>query len=170
MKKLGSIFLFLGAILVLSITSYAKLPTYSQICSVLENIKGWQVDEKCNGTNMSGTSVGAVVIAEKSFKNGDKELELSVVSGMQAIASWGMLQSSISVETNENLIKTMDIQKYRGVVTYDKKAKNGVVYVCLKKVNGQCRVLFNLKFDKIDYKKAVDLVKNYNLKAIEQVF
>lgn len=171
MKKFGvQIFVFLSAIFALSIISYAKLPTYAKVCSAMEDIKGWQVNEKCNGTNMSGTSVGAVVIATKSFKNSDKELELSVVSGMQAVASWGMFQASMSVETNENLLKTMDIQNYRGGVAYDKKAKSGVVYVCLKNVSGQCRVLFSLKFDKIDYKKAVDLVKNYNLKAIEQVF
>ncbi len=41
MKKFGvQIFVFLSAIFALSIISYAKLPTYAKVCSVMEDIKG----------------------------------------------------------------------------------------------------------------------------------
>ncbi len=171
MKRLfGAISVIFSFLFVFYGLSYAQLPSYKKLCSVMENISGWQLDEKCDGTNMSGTSVGSVVIATKTFSKGDKKLEISVISGMQAMASWGMFQTGISIETNDSLMKTMNIQEYRGGVSYDKKANSGVVYVCLKNVNSQCRVLFSLKFDNIKYKDAIDLVKNYNLKAIRDAF
>ncbi len=169
-KMYGVWILSFVAVFVLSFNSYAELPSYTKICSVMQNISGWTVENKCDGTNMSGTSVGDVVVATKTFTKGKKRLEVSVMSGMQAMMNWGIFQSNISIETNNNVMKTMKIQGYHGGVSYDKTTNGGFVYVCLKENNGQCGVLFGIQFENMGYKDAVDLAKNYNLKDIEEIF
>ncbi len=169
MKKIH-IFVVFCALFVFSSMSYAQMPSYKKVCGAIQDLNGWQLAEKCSGTNMSGTSVGSVVIASKRFIKQDKEIELSVFSGMQAMASWGMFKSNLSIENNENLLKTLTIQGYKGGVSYDKKEHSGVVYICIKHAGNGCMVLFALKFNNMGYKEALGIVKDYNLKNIESIF
>ena len=168
MKK--SVIFAVAILFLLGLTSYAKMPSYKSLCKAMQNIDGWSVDEECSGSNMSGTSVGDVVVATKSFAKGDKRLEISVLSGMQAVTNWSMFQTGISIETDENTVKTITIQGRKGGISYDKKENSGVVYVCLKHQNSLCNVLFALNFENMDYKDTVGIVKHYDLKAIENVF
>ncbi len=168
MKK--SVILAMMVFFLFGLTSYAKMPSYKSLCGAMQNIEGWSMDEECSGSNMSGTPMGEVVVATKSFTKGDKRLELSVLSGMRAMASWNMFQTNISVETNENIVKTTTIQGYKGGISYDKKENSGVVYICLKHPNDQCNVLFAFNFENMNYKDVVYIAEHYNLKAVENVF
>ncbi len=171
MKK-TSFIIFLGLFFVIAfmpVVSADQLPSYKTICTHLGDISGWKSD-KCSGMNVSGSPMGNIVSANREYSKDGKELNVSVISGMQAIAGWAPFANNLNMETNESLAKTLDINGYRAGINYDKQEKAGSIAVCLEQKNSQCEAIFGMSFSNMNWKDALELVKKFDLKEIEGIF
>jgi len=156
--------------LMFSISSFAEgLPSYKVVCKNITDIPNWTGSE-CSGMNESGTPMGDIVTASRDYEKKDKAFHVSVISGMQAMASWMPFATNINIETDENVVKTLTIQDYRAGLSYDKKEKSGGIFICLKTENNQCKVIFGTSFENMKYEDALDLIKNFDLKSISGIF
>ena len=171
MKK-TSFVIFLGLFLVIAFMPVVfadQLPSYKTICSHLGDIPGWKSD-KCSGMNLSSSPMGNIVSANREYSKGDKEINVSVISGMQAIAGWAPFAGNLNMETNESLVKTLDISGYRAGINYHKQEKAGSITICLEQKNSQCEAIFGISFSNMNWEDASELVKNFDLKEIESIF
>ncbi|WP_035586596.1 hypothetical protein [Hippea jasoniae] len=170
-------FLFLAvfvAIFSLSVSTLAySLPKYQAICERLGELEGYTVVDKCSGMNMQG-NMGEMVSAEKNYANSeDKEkyFGVTVLGGGQAMMMWMPFMTHMTVETDKELVKVVDIDGLKAGINYDKQENGGSLVVCLSKTpQSGCHAIFGVEFKNMDYKEALDLLKNFDLKSIESLF
>ncbi len=147
-----------------------KLPAYSKLCKQLKDLKGWEA-EKCTGMNMTASPMGEVVSASRSYTKGEYSINAAIVSGMQASSYWAPFAYNMQMDSDDQFVKITKIKGFSVGIIYNKKDKSGNIAVLLKKSsNNTPAALFNLGFDNMDWKKALDIAKTFDWKAIEALF
>jgi len=88
-----------------------QLPPYKTLCNELKDLPGWQAG-KCEGMNVSGSPIGEIVSAHRSYTQGNKRIEVMIISGMQAMGYWTPFTSHIQMETDKEFVKATNINKF----------------------------------------------------------
>ena len=145
-----------------------NLPSYKQLCSFLVDIKGWKA-EKCNGIKMK-SNLGSMVSATRRYYKGEKNFEVSIFSGMQAMGYWTQFSTNLQMETNEVLIKTTNIKGYPVGINISKADKSGGIFVCLNKNSQQCNAILVLNFEKLSKEEALKIAQKYDWDKIASLF
>jgi hypothetical protein len=150
-----------------------KVPSYKSVCKYLVSVEGWQA-EKCSGSNFEGMNGKKLVSAERDYKNNDKKIELTVVSGMGVAASWAPFATGMTIETDKEIMKIYTYNNYKIGVSYDKIEHSGSVIVPLlsadKLKKEAAFAVLGANYENMDYKEAVDFIKNFDFKALEELF
>jgi hypothetical protein len=158
--------LFLTA-LALSATLLAAqaLPDYHEICKRLPTISGWQADE-CSGMKASGPMMGGeMVSAERHYGNGDESLDVTVVSGMQAMMMWAPYSSGFQMESDDQMMKVEKIDGFSVGIGYDKKEKSGGIVVQIAP-----NAVLAGNFENMDWKEALEVMKKIDWKSLAALF
>ncbi|BDY12843.1 hypothetical protein [Hydrogenimonas cancrithermarum] len=150
----------LGATLALG----ANLPNYKTLCEELGEIPGWSLT-KCEGMKMVNPMMGEVVTAAKTYTKGDSSLEVTVVSGMQAMMMWGPYAAGTTIENDEALVKLETIDGFQVGISYDKKERSGGIVVRLAD-----NAVLGGNFQNMDWKEALDLMKKIDWKRLASLF
>jgi len=142
----------------------AGVPEYKAICDSLGEIAGWQAD-KCEGTKMSNPMMGEMVSANRSYRAGEKHLNVTVVSGMQAMGMWAPFMSGTQVENDEALMKIEQINGFNVGITYDKKEHSGGIVVQLAS-----NAMLAFEFENMDWKEALEAAQKLDWQALKSLF
>ena len=142
----------------------AGVPDYKVVCDALGNIEGYQA-EKCEGTKMSNPMMGEMVSANRSYTAGEKHLNVTVVSGMQAMGMWAPFMSGTQVENDEALMKIEQINGFNVGITYDKKEHSGGIVVQLAS-----NAMLAFEFENMDWKEALEAAKELDWQALKSLF
>jgi hypothetical protein len=142
----------------------AGMPSYQELCSAVTTPEGWSVEGKCDGMKMSGP-MGEVVTATKKFVNGDKSLEVAVVSGMQAMGLWAPFMTGMTMENDEMLVKVEKIDDFPVGISYDKKEHSGGIVVKLAS-----NAVMTGNFEQMDWKEALEILRKLDWKRLRSLF
>ncbi len=146
-----------------------QLPSYQKFCAQLKNIPGWQA-EKCEGMNMTGTPVGEMASATRSYDKGSKHIDVSVFCGMQAMGYWAPFASNMQVDSSEGFVKITTVDGFPVGIQHSKEDKTGGVIVCLDKKAGQHKAVFVVNYEGMGWKEALGIAKKFDWKAMEKLF
>ncbi|HHD77401.1 MAG TPA: hypothetical protein ENK93_00370 [Campylobacteraceae bacterium] len=141
-----------------------NLPGYKVLCNQLENLKGWEVS-KCDGMKMTNPMFGEMVTASKNYTKGDKSVEVSVVSGMQAMMTWAPFQTGMTMENDEQLVKVEKIDGFPVGFSYDKQAHSGTLAVLLAP-----NAVLVLNYDNMHWKEALKMAKVFEWEKLSKLF
>jgi len=152
-------------LLMLGVGAFAgNLPEYRALCEQLPHLKGWQ-EQKCEGMKMANPMIGEMVTASKSYSQGDRSLEVSVLSGMQAMMAWAPYQTGTMIETDESLMKVEKIDGFAVGIGYDKKDKGGAIVVQLAP-----NAVLVVNYEKMGWKEALKAAKRFDWKKLRGLF
>ncbi len=141
-----------------------NLPEYRSLCMQFPDLGGWKVSE-CDGMKMTNPMFGEVLTASKTYTSGDKSVDVSVLSGMQAMMMWAPYQSGTTIENENELMKVETIDGFPVGIAYDKKARSGGVAVQLAP-----NAVLVLNYEKMDWKEALKLAKKFDWKKLRSLF
>jgi len=142
----------------------AGMPSYQELCSAVTTPEGWSVEGKCDGMKMSGP-MGEVVTATKKFVNGEKSMEVGVMSGMQAMGLWAPFMTGMTMENDEMLVKVEKIDDFSVGISYDKKQHNGGIVVKLAP-----NAVLTGNFEQMDWKEALEILRKLDWKQLRSLF
>lgn len=145
-----------------------QIPTYKSLCAQLKDLPGWKAD-KCEGMNMSGSAMGNMVTANRTYTKGKQELQSGIIWGMQAGMHWAPFSQKIQMETDENLIKIISVNGFDVGITFSKKENNGSIMVRLNKGEGVAKAIFFLHFENMKWQDALDIAKKFDWKGMEKL-
>ncbi len=162
MKRLGIV--SAGMLLAATIAFAGDLPDYKSLCNAIGKIEGWSAT-KCEGMKMLNPMMGEVVTAQKSFKKNGKLLDLSVISGMQAMMMWAPYSAGTQIESDEALVKIEKIDGFNVGITYDKKSDSGGIVVQIAP-----NAVLVANFEKMSWKEALKLTEKIDWKRLKRLF
>ncbi len=142
----------------------ANLPGYDVLCQQLPQLKGWKAT-KCDGMKMTNPIFGEVVTASKTYTKGDSSLNVSVLSGMQAMMAWAPYQTGTMIETDESLMKVEKIDGFAVGIGYDKKDKGGAIVVQLAP-----NAVLVVNYEKMRWQEALKEAKRFDWKKLRTLF
>ena len=142
-----------------------NLPSYQELCDVLEAPAGWTAAGECEGMKMNNPMMGEMVTASRTFTEGEKKLELSVISGMQAMGMWAPFMTGMEMETNDELIKIEKIEDFEVGISYDKREKSGGIVVRL----GSNAIIAG-NFENMNWEEALDAMRKIDWKKLQELF
>ena len=135
-----------------------------------KTLPGWKAEEVAGmSMNYSGMNM---VTANRTYKKGEKELQVSFISG----AAPGMqtdidMEGNFQMETSEGSIKMKKIRGKTVTLVYDKKEKDSTITVILKrpenKKNGKGAVL-NFTCQNMTMEVCLELAKKFEWNCFEK--
>ena len=148
-----------------------SFPNYSTICAQLEEIPGWNSD-KCEGVNVQGTPMGNMVSAQKRYIKGNKQVDVAVFSGMNAMGMWAPYQNNMQVDSTEQFIKVTKINGYNVAISYEKKNKTGGIVIGFnsKKNPGMVDAVLVFNFSNMHWKDGLEFAKKFDWDKIRELF
>ena len=151
--------------LLLSATLAWALPGYKQLCAELPDLSGWKA-EQCSGMTMSNPMLGGeMVTASRTYTKGDASLEVTVVTGMQAMMMWAPYSSGMQMENDEELIKIEKIDGFGVGIGYDKKAHSGTIVVQLSQ-----NAVLGVTFEGMQWQEALKEAKKLHWRKLRALF
>jgi len=168
MKKAFVVFclgIFLAS--VSSIFAY-QLPSYKTLCKELKDLPGWQA-EQCEGMNMSGSPMGEMASAHRSYSKGNQRIEATIVCGMQAMGYWAPFAYKMQVETDKDFVKVTEVNGYGVGINYDKQTKTGSIIVRLTRGKKETKAVFLLNFENMSWQEALEIAKKFDWGAMEKL-
>jgi len=140
------------------------LPSYKKLCKALKDLPGWEA-EKCEGMNMSGSPMGEMASAYRSYSRGNQQIEATIVCGMQAMGYWAPFVYHMQMESNEEFIKVTSINGCGVGISYNKQDKTGNIVVNLIK-GEKVTSVFVLNFENMDWQNALNIAKQFDWKKM----
>ena len=155
----------LAALLLAGTLALAGTPDFKTLCGELGAISGW-TGSQCDGMKMNNPMMGGeMVTASKTYTKGEGVMQVSVVSGMQAMMMWGPYASGTEMENDEALMKIETIDGFPVGISYDKKRNAGGIVVQL----APNAVLVGV-FEHMDWKEALEGLKGLDWKKLKSLF
>jgi hypothetical protein len=151
-------------VLTVSISAAGALPGYKALCEEMGEIPGWSLTQ-CEGMKMVNPMMGEVVTATKTYIKGEKRLEVTVVSGMQAMMMWGPYATGTTMENDEALVKIEKIDGFPVGISYDKKTRSGGIVIQLAQ-----NAVLGGTFEKMGWKEALELMRKIDWKKLQALF
>ncbi|WP_456322566.1 hypothetical protein [Hydrogenimonas sp.] len=147
-----------------SIALAGNLPDYKDLCRELGEIPGWSLT-KCEGMKIVNPMMGEMVTAAKTYTKGDARLDVTAVSGTQAIMMWGPYAAGTTMENDEAFVKVEKIDGFNVGISYDKKERSGSVIVQLSP-----NAVLAGTFENMNWKEALKLMKKIDWKRLSKLF
>ncbi|SFM62921.1 hypothetical protein [Thermodesulforhabdus norvegica] len=150
-----------------SLPCMAGQPEYEEICKYLVDLDGWKGNQ-CEGIKMSGSPMGSMVTAHKTYVQGDKELEAHVFYGAMAADYWSNYDRRIEIDSSEGLVKTLEVNGFHVGISYDKKDHGGAVVVSL--ANSQdAPAVFMISFKNMSWEDALEIARQFDWQALRSL-
>ncbi len=150
-----------------------KIPSSKEVCNLIVNVDGWSATQ-CSGSNIKTMNGIRMVSVEREYKNGDRNIGVTVLSGNMAVMGWAAFSQGISMESDKELVKIIDIGDYKMGVSYNKIDHSGSIIVPLLKTKElqkeQAFAVIGLNFTNMNYKEAIEFVKNFDFELLEALF
>ena len=150
-------------VILLSLYSLANVPSYNDLCKSMSEVENFKSSE-CDGSNIK-SPMGEFVSATKDYKQKDKFIEVSIMSGNMAATAWMPFVMGVSIETNDTIIKIDKINGFKAGINFNKKDKSGAIVL---KLSDDAVVSFN--FEKMKLDEVLEIVKKYDVKKIKKLF
>ncbi len=145
------------------------LPPYSSLCVHLKNVEGWSASE-CTGMNVK-SDAGEMVSASKTYSYGSKNVEVTIVGGINASAYWSPFQMHFQLDTPEEMVRTLNVKGSDIGITYHKKDKSGSIIVpILKKTSTIVNGVLMFNFSNMEWKEALEFSKKFDWEKIKKSF
>jgi len=162
MKKMS---IALAGTVLMAVMAFAgNLPDYKSLCGAIGEIEGWN-STKCEGMRATNPMMGEVVTAEKSFEHDGKRLDVSSLSGMQAMMMWAPYSAGTQIESDKALVKIEKIDGFNVGITYDKKSDSGGIVVQIAP-----NAVLVANFEKMSWKEALKLTEKIDWKRLKRLF
>ncbi len=147
------------------------LPSYSKVCKALLEVRGWKASV-CEGMNMQGSPMGNMVTANRTYIQGNKKVEVVVMSGMGAMGYWAPFQSNMQIDTPKQFVKVVQIRGHNVGISYDKETKSGGVIVALGSPGGpgMVKAILGFNFYNMDWEEALSFAKKFDWDKLEKIF
>jgi hypothetical protein len=152
---LSVLFLGLAASALADVINFKKLEPFVDV-----KIPGWTMEGKPGGTTVKQGPM-SVSQAEAEFKAGDKTLKISVTDlyGRHFPMQMGQF---MEMESNEQVVRTLDVQGFKGLGQYNKNDKEGNLIISVAD-----RFLVKVEGQKIDDLKVLqDVAQQLDLKKL----
>ncbi|MGQ9688000.1 MAG: hypothetical protein ACUVXF_04310 [Desulfobaccales bacterium] len=91
----------------------------------LEPPKGWEVAQKPRGTTMKAPV--QMSEAEVEFRAGDKSVEIKILDALGRMLPFPALTQALELESNEEHLKSIEIQGFKGYESYKHESKEGEI-------------------------------------------
>jgi hypothetical protein len=145
---------------------------YKEMCKFLVDLPGWSA-KQCSGMQMSSNfGVGGTAI--RTYSQGEKKITAMLTGGNMFYGqTMGPLpqfqQFEMNVE-NKFIVKTLKVNGYKVVVSYDKEENVGGIVVFLKEKDLQKPVVFILNYEHMGWEEALDLAKKFDWDSMKDSF
>ncbi len=155
-----------------SFSSYilaGKNPSYKKLCKFLKEVPNWEATE-CSGMNVSGSNFGNIVTAQRNYSQGNKNINVLIISGSKIQTYWVPFEYNMQMETPEEFAKITTINGFKVGIQYFKKDSNGVIVVLLNKKTAYLPAGIVFSFSNMNWKEALEFAKKFDWNALKAFF
>jgi|Deesub1362A_J573_1020465.scaffolds.fasta_scaffold09417_2 hypothetical protein len=167
MKRIYLVIAISLSIIISSIKAY-PLPEYSDLYSMLVDIKGWEADSPA-GSHLSG-SMGEMVKVERHYKKDRKRIDIMIIGGAPADSIWMPFQMDMAYEGEEAFLKTTTLKGFKAGISHNRKDSTGSVVVLVKEITEGSGAVFVLDYANMEFNEALKIVELFPLNKIKSRF
>ncbi len=136
---------------------------YDGFLPLLIDLPGWKA-EPAEGADASAAGMKAVS-ANRTYENGERKIEASILVGIQAGAAWTPgNQEGYKMETPEGLMEVKKINGFMVSYIYEKASKSGGIVVLLRydESKPDSGAVFAINFEGLTLDEAMKMAQRFS--------
>lgn len=139
----------------------ASAAALDALLPLMIDLPGWQA-EKADGADMSAATGAKAVAVFRTYQDGDRKFEVSVLVGMQASASW--LPDYKEGYKTESAGAVIEVRRIGGFLVYDSfetESKSGGIIVLLQAAQDGDAIL-GVSYEGLSREEGMALAQKFN--------
>lgn len=167
MNKQCTILLALCILVLAPFGLYAE--SFDALLPLMVDLPDWEAD-KADGADVSASGVRAIT-AYRSYSNGERTIEATILIGMQAAAAWmPEYQDGFKTETPEGVMEVKTINGFHVFYVFEQEGGSGGIIVLLQEARSKADLqsVFSVTFAGLSREEALQTAQRFSWQKMKE--